>query len=245
MSDLHLGAHHDAAVQSLIADVAAVRPDLTVVTGDWTMRARPVEFDLAKELLKRLPEPVLSVLGNHDLPLAGPQRLLRPYDRYRTWICDDLDPVIHLAGLTAAGVASMPRWRWKDGRVTRQQTTSLTAAFAAAPPDGLRLIALHHPPTGRRLVGRSRLLTAAREAGVHLVLAGHTHIPEVRRLAGGPVLITAGTSTSRRTRGTPRSWSRITVAGGTVTVVERYPSGAGWHTGRLTTVPGSPVASGG
>ncbi|GLW34898.1 metallophosphoesterase family protein [Actinoplanes regularis] len=238
LSDPHLGAHDGETVESLVADVSAAAPALTVVTGDWTMRARVSEFELARALLVRLPRPVLTVPGNHDLPLVSPLRLFRPYDRFRTWICDDLEPVARVPGLTAVGLQSMPRWRWKDGRVTRRQVAAVAGAFGAAPRGDLRLVALHHPPFGRRLAGRGPLL----RAGADLLLAGHTHIPDVRTV-GGTVVVVAGTSASHRTRGVPRSWSRISVDAGMVTVVERFSAGSGWRTGRLISIPLSATAS--
>ncbi|BCJ45768.1 metallophosphoesterase [Actinoplanes ianthinogenes] len=235
LSDLHLGAHEPDAVPSLIADVAAAAPDLTVVTGDWTMRARPREFTLARAVLEELPRPLLAVTGNHDLPLISPLRLAEPYERYRAWIDDDLDPVAGLPGLTALGLQSMPRWRWKDGLITGRQAELITSVFGAAPEDDVKVIALHHPPVGTALAGRRRFLRAARTAGVDLILAGHTHIPDVRRIEGVAVVV-AGTATSHRTRGVPRSWSLIRVDTEAITVTERYDADRGWETGRIMTL---------
>ncbi|WIM98418.1 metallophosphoesterase [Actinoplanes oblitus] len=235
LSDPHLGAHEPDAVPSLIADVTAAAPALTVVTGDWTMRARPREFALAREVLRALPEPVLTVTGNHDLPLLSPLRLAEPYERYRAWLASDLDPAARLPGLTALGLQSMPRWRWKDGLITRGHVDRIAAVFGAAAPGDVRLIALHHPPIGADLAGRRRFLRAARAAGVELILAGHTHVPDVRRV-GGIALVVAGTATSRRTRGIPRSWSLIRVDAEAITVTERYCVDRGWETGRMITL---------
>ncbi|GAA2905420.1 metallophosphoesterase [Actinoplanes cyaneus] len=232
LSDLHFGVHDSEAAASLVADVAAAAPHLTVVTGDLTMRARPAEFRLARAFLDRLPSPVLVVTGNHDLPLDSPARLFRPYDRYRAAISAELDPVVHVPGLTAVGLQSMPRWRWKDGRVRRSQVTLVESTFAAAPPGDLRLVALHHPPFGRMLMNGRALLGA----GADLLLAGHTHHPDVRPMNGTTVVV-AGTSTSRRTRLTPSSWSRIATGDGVITVTERHFTGGGWQTARLLTVP--------
>jgi 3',5'-cyclic AMP phosphodiesterase CpdA len=248
ISDLHLGAHHEDAVDGLLVDVAAARPALTVVTGDSTMRARTAEFRQVRELLDRLTGPVLAVTGNHDLPLLSARRVFDPYSRYRSWIDDDLDPVVSIPGLTALGLQSMPRWRWKNGRVTGDQAALVTRVLGGAPPGDVRLLALHHPPlaTGTaRILGRRRLLGAARAAGVDLVLAGHTHVPEVRIAERSrPVFVVAGTATSRRVRGTSRSWSLITVDTGAVVVRERYYGPSGWHTGRVVTLPRGSVQGG-
>jgi 3',5'-cyclic AMP phosphodiesterase CpdA len=244
LSDLHLGAHDRRAVESVVDDVARARPVLTVVTGDSTMRARTGEFRRARELLDRLPGPVLTVTGNHDLPLVSWRRVLRPYARYRSWIDADLDPDRRVLGLTALGLQSMPRWRWKNGWVSARQAATVTRVLGGAPDGDLRLLALHHPPlaTGTaRLLGRDRLLDVIRAAHVDLVLAGHTHVPEVRaHPPGGPVFVVAGTSVSRRTRQhIGCSWSLISAHRGEVVVRERYLRDDRWVTGRIVTVPAS------
>ncbi|BAL87015.1 putative cyclic nucleotide phosphodiesterase [Actinoplanes missouriensis 431] len=242
LSDLHLGAHDRAAVESIADDVTRAGPALTVVTGDSTMRARTGEFRRARHLLDRLPGPLLTVTGNHDVPLVSWRRVLRPYHRYRTWMGTDLDPDRTAPGLVALGLQSMPRWRWKNGRVSARQAALVTRVLGGAPAGDLRLLALHHPPlvTGPdRLIGRARLLDAIRAARVDLVLAGHTHVPDVRvPWPGGPVFVVAGTSVSRRTRHEIGcSWSLISVHEGEVVVQERYLVDDGWTTGRVVTVP--------
>ncbi|MDI6105254.1 metallophosphoesterase [Actinoplanes sp. NEAU-A12] len=242
LSDLHLGAHDPAAVASVVADVAAARPALTVITGDSTMRARAGEFRQVRELIDRLPGPVLTVTGNHDLPLVSWRRLLRPYARFTRWIDADLDPARDVPGITALGLQSMPRWRWKNGRVTARQAAAVVRILGGSPAADVRVLALHHPPlaTGTgRLIGRSRLLEAIRAARVDLVLAGHTHIPDVR-VRGRQVFVVAGTAASRRTRGTPCSWSLIRVGPDEVVVRERYLHEGAWRVGRVVRArPGS------
>jgi 3',5'-cyclic AMP phosphodiesterase CpdA len=245
VSDLHLGAHHPDALATLARDVAAVRPALTVVTGDCTMRARTGEFRAVRHLLDLLPAPRLVVPGNHDVPLVSVQRLVAPYRRYRRWLQPDLEPVVRLPGLTALGLESTPWWRWKSGRVSRRQAGAVRTVLGGAPAGAVRLLALHHPPRAgglARLVGRRRLLTALAAARVDLVLAGHTHVPAsgLVDLAGTghhPVEIVAGTATSRRLRGAGRSWTVIRVDDVAVEVQERRHTGTGWATARTTRYP--------
>lgn len=243
VSDLHFGAHDTAAVDTLPADVSAARPGLTVVTGDCTMRARAGEFRLVVALLARLPTPQLVVPGNHDIPLGVVPRLTRPYQRYCAAMGVGPDPpVVAPPGLVALGLNSMPRWRWKSGRVTRRQIAAITATFATATPDAVRLVAVHHPPfVGglARLAGRERLVAALADTRVDLVLAGHTHAPaarEVKLVQSGRnhqlVEVVAGTATSRRTRGAGRSWSLIVIDEDVVEVRERRHTGSGWRTAR-------------
>lgn len=245
VSDLHLGAHDPAAVETLAADVAAVHPTLTVVTGDCTMRARTSQFRAARALLDRLPAPQLVVLGNHDVPLISVVRPVAPYRRYQQLVESDLDPVVRLPGLTALGLQSMPRWRWKSGRVSRRQADAVRAVLGAAPAGAVRLLAMHHPACAgglARLVGRARLLRALAAARADLVLAGHTHVPHSRSvdLPGTShrlVEVVAGTATSRRTRGVGRSWTVIRIHEDAVVVEERCQTATGWRIARTTRYP--------
>ncbi|MEV6596267.1 metallophosphoesterase [Actinoplanes sp. NPDC051346] len=245
LSDLHLGAHDPDAVESVIADVAAVRPTLTVVTGDCTMRARVHQFRQARDLLDRLPAPLLVVLGNHDVPLVSGARFVAPYRRYRRLVHRDLDPVLRLPGLTALGLHSAPRWRWKSGRVTRRQGDAVVTVLGAAPAGSVRLLALHHPPRApglARVAGRDRLLRALAAGRVDLLLAGHTHVPAsgLVRVAGTAhrlVEVVAGTATSGRTRGVGRSWTVIRVDERAIVVEERHQAGSGWAPGRTRCFP--------
>jgi 3',5'-cyclic AMP phosphodiesterase CpdA len=245
LSDLHLGAHDPAAVASVAADVAAVLPALTVVTGDLTMRARTGQFRLARELLDRLPEPLLVVPGNHDVPLVSADRVLAPYGRYRRLIHPELDPVLRLPGVAAIGLHTTPPWRWKSGRVSRRQSEAVVAALGSAPAGAVRVLALHHPPRAgglARMVGRTRLMRAVASAGVDLILAGHTHVPAADLVEPGatdhrPVEVVAGTAVSRRTRGTGRSWTAIRVHRTAIVVEERRQAATGWHTGAVHHFP--------
>jgi 3',5'-cyclic AMP phosphodiesterase CpdA len=244
VSDTHLGAHVPSAVDTLPADVAAVAPDLTVVTGDCTMRARTGQFRQARTLLDRLPSPLMVVLGNHDVPLFSVARLVAPYARYRMEIEPRLDLDVEVAGLRALGLESMPRWRWKAGRVSRRQVDLVRTVLGDAPPGVARLLALHHPPLVGgldRIVGRDALARALADARVDVVLAGHTHQPSIRTvdLTGTDpeathrlVEVVAGTATSRRVRGTARSWTVIRVDPAAIAVEERYERDGTWCAGR-------------
>jgi 3',5'-cyclic AMP phosphodiesterase CpdA len=215
-----------------------------VVTGDSTMRAREAEFAQARTVLDSLVAPLLVVTGNHDIPLVGVGRLVAPYDRYRAWLDASLEPRLDLPGLRALGLQSMPRWRWKSGRVSGRQSAQVGTFLGAAPPGTIRLLALHHPPSARgsaRIAGRAALLRAAAAARVELVLAGHTHVPASRRLELAPgyglVEVVAGTATSLRLRGAPRSWTVIRVEAGRIHVDVRVEVDGRWCGGPAVSYP--------
>jgi 3',5'-cyclic AMP phosphodiesterase CpdA len=239
VSDLHVGAEDGSALADLAAHLQATDVAATVVTGDLTMRARTREFVRARQVLDSFPAPVLVVIGNHDLPLANPlRRLASPYVRFRTNVEDDLDPVLDLPGVRIQGLASMPRWRWKSGAVTAEQTELIRATFAGVPSGVSRVVAMHHPPSSaslESLVGRADFEQALVDAQVDVVLAGHTHVPSARTVAVGTpeanrqvVEVVAGTATSHRTRGSRRSWSLLEFSVGSLTVTEHLADDRGW-----------------
>ncbi|WP_426504533.1 metallophosphoesterase family protein [Dactylosporangium sp. McL0621] len=244
LSDLHFGRHDPPAAATLADDVAAAGPDVVVVTGDSTTRARNAEFAQARAFLDGLVAPLLVVCGNHDVPLFGVGRLVAPYDRYRAWLDVDLEPRLDLPGIRALGLQSMPRWRWKNGRVSARQSALVGTYLGAAPTGAVRLLALHHPPFVRgpaRIAGRGALLRAVAAAGVDLVLAGHTHVPASRRLDLAPghrlVEVVAGTATSLRLRGAPRSWTVIRVDAGHIHVEARVEVDGCWRGGPAVSHP--------
>src|SRR3954471_16734760 len=93
ISDLHFGRLDRPVAEGLVADLARHKPDLLVVSGDFTQRARERQFAAAAAYLKRLPTPQLVVPGNHDVPLFDViRRIFFPLARYRRLISRDLRP---------------------------------------------------------------------------------------------------------------------------------------------------------
>jgi 3',5'-cyclic AMP phosphodiesterase CpdA len=247
ISDLHFGAHEPAVVAHLHAALSAIRPDLVVVSGDITQRARKEQFAEAALFLERLEADGLRLLvvpGNHDVPLHKPvQRLFWPLRRYTrfiargrsAWYCD--------AELAVLGLASAHGLTVKDGRLTRVQIRSIGDCFAAAPASAARILVTHHPlvplpgeeegAVEPALRGAARALRAVKAAGVHLVLAGHHHAHAVG-LAGPAVsidpsvmVVQAGTATSWRRRRTPNSFNLIRLASPSEVQVEEWMSEGG------------------
>lgn len=242
VSDIHVGAHDDLALDGLADDLHAAAVEATIVTGDLTMRARSHEFVLARKVIDRFPGPTMVVIGNHDLPLANPvRRLSSPYEQFRTRVTDELDPFLDLGAVRIQGLGSMPRWRWKSGRVSDRQAGVIRAAFADSPPGTARVVALHHPPSSsslESLAGGGEFERSLVDAEVDVLLAGHTHVPAVQVLRVGTtpqtrsvIEVVAGTATSHRTRGVERSWSLLEIRGSTLTVVEHTARGLEWHAG--------------
>ena len=100
LSDIHFGRVDYGLIEPLIALVHEVKPDVTVISGDLTQRARSREFEEAREFLKRLPEPQIVVPGNHDVPLYNVfDRFLQPLDEFQEYITDDMEPFFRMMKL--------------------------------------------------------------------------------------------------------------------------------------------------
>lgn len=245
ISDLHFGAHEPAVVEHLFAALVAARPDLVVVSGDLTQRARREQFREADAFLRRLEGAGLALLvvpGNHDIPLYNlARRLLAPLGRYCRIVARGRTASFRDGEIAVLGLFSAHGLTIKDGRLTRLQIGRIRDAFADVPAGVLRLLVTHHPlvplpgdeegEINAALRGAGRALAAVRDARVHLLMAGHHHAAAVE--IGGPTLSTdpqvmvvqAGTATSYRRRGTPNSFNLLAVEPGRLAIDEMTSDG--------------------
>ena len=149
LSDLHFGAHEPQLVAAVEARVNEEKPDLVVVSGDLTQRARTEQFKEACEFLDRLREAghdVLAVPGNHDVPLYDViRRFLSPLTRYKRYIDDTLCPLHELPGVTVLGINTARSLTFSDGRVSREQMDFIRETFERTDPNALRVLVSHHP----------------------------------------------------------------------------------------------------
>jgi len=240
LSDLHFGRHDETAAERLLADLSQTKPNIVVVTGDLTQRARHRQFAAARAFLEKLPRPVVVIPGNHDVPLYDViERFLGRLARYRRYICSELQPFfaddeIALLGLNTARSAT-----FANGRISHRQAAAIKAVFSEVPAGRLKVLAIHHPLAAPLAAGNSApvgraamALEAITEAGVRLVLSGHHH----RALSGAPadsdltgkgsiLLVHTGTAISTRLRGEPNSYNLLRVVPAAVTCTVRAFAG--------------------
>ncbi|MEA3031481.1 MAG: hypothetical protein QOG13_2806 [Sphingomonadales bacterium] len=220
LSDVHFGAHDPAVVAGAEAWLIAERPDLVVISGDFTQRASVDQYREAGAFLDRLEAAGLATLGvpgNHDVPLYDiVQRFTRPLHRYRRYIDEDLCPWFESERLAVLGINTARSLTFKDGRISHEQMDIIRDRFQGVPADRTRVLVTHHPlfemPIGEageasEAVGRQGdALAAVADAGVHILLAGHFHrsftqsARHMVRNAGPALVIQAGTATSTRLR---------------------------------------------
>jgi 3',5'-cyclic AMP phosphodiesterase CpdA len=237
LSDLHLGAISPGLPEALIASVAAVAPDMTVISGDLTQRGRRSEYLLARELMSKLPAPLFVVPGNHDMPhgLRLWSRFRNTFSAYQTLIQRELEPLWMDASVVIAGLNSaVPGgWYldWDRGRICAHQLIELRRKLAGVPHDALRVLVIHHPPasppggTKRHLLdNRTALFGALNEIGIDLVLSGHFHLSYAMAVPlPGPtsrscVLSVTSTATSTRLKGEPNGFHVIETSSKSLTV---------------------------
>ena len=91
LSDIHFGTVDDAVCEGVVADVREQQPNLVVMSGDFTQRARAGQYRAAMDFMRRLPQPQLVVPGNHDIPLFDVfTRFFRPMRNYTAHVTKDL-----------------------------------------------------------------------------------------------------------------------------------------------------------
>ena len=217
ISDPHFGTEQAPVVEALATLSRQQRPDLLVLSGDITQRARPGQFRLARAFIDRLGTPVLAIPGNHDIPLFDlGARLFHPYSRHCDAFGDELEPEHSSRELLVVCVNTTRWYRHKNGEVSLAQIDRVARRLTSAGPEQLRVVVVHHPVAVLRageghnlLRGHAAALRRWAAAGGDLVMGGHIHLPYVMALpdlARPMWAVQAGTAVSSRVRdGVPNS----------------------------------------
>jgi 3',5'-cyclic AMP phosphodiesterase CpdA len=234
LSDLHFGGYADLAqIEALETLLPTLGAAAMVVSGDLSQRARHGEFQAAHAFLQRLRQsaPVLVIPGNHDiewwrspLGLAGQGVKYQKYRRY----FGELTPVLEIPGAVIAGALSSYgvafgslTWNLRDvavkGHLPRSETARVTAIFARAPADAVRILAVHHNVLRGAHSGRMGLAnwrSAYRRllaSGADLVLCGHDHHEAAGQVEGSLAVSTAGTHSFRTRGGRPSVFNLVRI----------------------------------
>ncbi|PJG47620.1 phosphohydrolase [Sphingobium sp. LB126] len=232
LSDIHFGAHDPRIVAAAEAWLQQRQPDLVVISGDLTQRARRDQFRQAGAWINRLRAAGMKMLvvpGNHDVPLYDlARRFGAPLRRYKRAISNDLCPFFEDDEVAMLGLNTARSLTIKGGRINHDQMRLLRDRFAHVAPEKTRILVTHHPlfamPIGRgnelsEAVGQHEdAVRAAAQAGIHIALAGHFHrtyaeaAEKMVAHAGGALVIQAGTATSTRLRNAePQSFNWLHV----------------------------------
>lgn len=226
LSDPHFGTILPGVREGLLTTLADLKPDLILLTGDITQRARRWQFREAKEFTNQLrPTPIIAVPGNHDIPLYNlPVRLLDPYRGFRKLFKDQLEKDFVHGDVLVTGLNSTSRWRHVQGAF---DLCHLERRLKMEKPKAkVHIAAFHHPMDCTKPQDEKNLLKGGKKVihifdthCVDLIIGGHIHDPYVAlstvRYPGTKrtmVIGVAGTCTSWRIRpGAPNSFNFIEV----------------------------------
>lgn len=224
ISDLHVGSPYFVPnlMNRIIVELNDLEPDVVVNTGDLTNEGYRQEYKNVVAYLERIKRPVATIPGNHDArnvgylhfeELVGPRFWVRDVGEVRIVGADSSEPDLN------------------EGQVGREHYDWIREQFNQW--SGLKVFALHHhllpiPGTGRErstVTDAGDLLEVLVEAGVHVVLSGHKHVPYVWRLEG-MYIANAGTASSLRLRGYTRPcYNVVEVEGDEVRISRKFPFG--------------------
>lgn len=237
ISDLHFGRVNYQAAEGLLVDLKHHEPDLVIVSGDLTQRARNSQFREVRDYLKKIGFPIFVIPGNHDIPFFDfLRRFFAPLDRYKEYITEDLRPFYTDGEIAVYGINTARSNTWSEGRISIEQIAAMKQQLCGLPEHLLKIVVTHHPfivPPGRvgvRIVGRAvRALDIIDECQIDLLLAGHLHDAfhtDIRtyhtKRERSVIVAQAGTSISKRTRYMkPNSYNFIHAASNYLRIEER------------------------
>jgi 3',5'-cyclic AMP phosphodiesterase CpdA len=229
MSDIHFERVDERIIRQILRACVASKPDILVISGDLTQRARKREFLSAQVFLgqiERMKIPTVVIPGNHDIsPIYSPlMRAANPYRKYKKYIAPFVKDAYQDEELAIIGVNTVRASRIKDGRVSLREAKLKSAWLASHPEAVTRIVVTHHPldlPTAHldhRVAMRAKKgLEILSEGNVDMYLSGHYHRNSVLTkserflsLKRHGLAVQSGT-VSERVRGEPQSFNVITI----------------------------------
>lgn len=186
ISDTHFGTERPHVVTALERLAHAQTPDLLILSGDITQRARAIEFKAAHAFVERLAIPArVAIAGNHDIPLFDvATRIFLPYSRYCRAFGSELEPIHDSPELLVITVRTTRRYRHIEGEVSSAQIARVAQRLEQAGDRQLRIVVTHQPVHVTHAIDEEHLLRGHQqaisrwaEAGVDLILGGHIHRP--------------------------------------------------------------------
>jgi 3',5'-cyclic AMP phosphodiesterase CpdA len=228
--------HHTEAFEDMVVDFPGAGIDHVLCTGDVSNLGLAQEYRFARERFDQIalgPRDVTILPGNHDSYVAeGLKHFAEVFPDYFAgdpdwaWPADAADPVaspwpiVRMRGPVAIiGVSTSLQTPWFTawGRIGAPQLARLEQVLTDPRlADAIRVVAIHHPPAGKRAQSRIRGLRdhaafaeVLGRAGAELVVHGHEHENLEEEIAGPagaiPVLgIVSGTYEAGRPARTAR-----------------------------------------
>ena len=229
LSDPHFGQLNPGADVAMLRFLHQMKPDMVLISGDITQRARRSQFIAAKAFMDKL-APILTfaIPGNHDIPLENlPLRFTAPYHGYHKYFQTRREAQFMFGDVSVTGLNSTSRWRHVQGALTLERIR--LPLERSSKESRIRVVSIHHPMDCAKHVDEKNLIKNRDEVAhllaetrTDLILSGHIHDPYVELsshrypgVARSMIISVAGTCLSSRTRaGAPNSFNWIEIASG-------------------------------
>ncbi len=215
LSDFHFGRADTEIAAALQRDTDVHKPDVIVISGDLTQRAKVSEYISSAELINSLSNVKVVVPGNHDIPLYNLwSRFLYPLKRYKKYIQDQIEPVFIDDEITIIGLNTARSFAFKGGRISKKQIDYVTNVVNDSPKNNFKLLVTHHPLEDMWNDPTSKFI----DIGIDVFLFGHRHKSNFKQLSvqfgeiyKSSLILQAGTATSTRYRNENNSYTLIKV----------------------------------
>jgi len=225
ISDLHFGTQNNYLAEILLNDIKNYRPDLVVISGDLTQRAKSSQYEEAADFLSKVKCPYIAVPGNHDISLWNIfKRFFKPLKRFQAHISDEEFPTYSDDSMEVVGINSARSLTIMGGRISEEQIKHLKDHFCKFPASKFKAIVVHHNliPSdnirSHKIVGRSRkLISELKDCGIDMIFSGHIHqyfsgdVQKFHKDSDSIILVQAGTALSSRTRRDKNSYNHIEI----------------------------------
>lgn len=230
LTDLHFGTERADLVQPLHAAIVAAHPDLVIVSGDLTQRARAGQFRQALDFLGGLGLPFITMPGNHDIPLFNLfARFIAPFGGWQRHVGAELSPAREAGNALIFSANTANPYRWRGGILRDSDLGRIFAGLRGRKDGMVPILACHHPlkvPAGFKqgeTSGAASALPALVDDGIQVVLNGHLHHWEIglgiSETTPQPILmVQTGTALCDRPGERDHGFSLLDLGAGTIAV---------------------------
>ncbi|MEN8194741.1 MAG: metallophosphoesterase [Bacteroidota bacterium] len=222
ISDIHFGKEDESIVNALLTKINEIAPNVIVVSGDLTQRAKHREYKKVKLFLSKLDFPKVVIPGNHDIPLYNLLgRVINPFRKFDYYFpnCNRYEN----EQVSIVGLNSVRNLRWKSGKLTIKDLEESSEELKVKKnAEKLKIVVMHHNllhlPSNKNSesIFRTKLMQKwIFDNGIDLILFGHDHKSTIKPILFDHdnifdfILIQAASATSTRRRGNENSFNLI------------------------------------
>ena len=220
ISDLHFGIHLPKIIEAFYDDLELLQPEVIIISGDLTQRAKPEQYQQVSSFLQNLKAPFLVVPGNHDIPFDNLiSRFIYPFKRYTTHVYSELEANYSNEKVNILGVNTASPRKIKDGILNKKTLTRIREHFSSSSAQ-LNILFFHHnlkyfSGMHQPLKHAEEFLNYLKESPIHMVCTGHLHYANLelitKKTGDSCALLHAGSLSCPRTKDGKNSFYSITI----------------------------------